>query len=655
MRATAACLLPWFLAAAAPLPVPPTEAEIALAAAKIPVSAFFSLPAVRQPRLSPDGTKIAFLFPQDGRLALGVFDRATRKGKLVLRGRDEGFDSFVWKGNDRIAFLADYQGNESYFSAVTDLGGKKVRRLTESYGSHGRSQTTLTTLNWLSGDPDHVVHYGMRSDDNVPLVTKVNVRTGRRETLFAVPQDDPEAHYETFLTDGQAQVRFAFVRRMRELRLLYRTGNTDPFRLVHQEPIGEFAQQWGRTEISTDGRRIYVVGTPEGGVYGVREYDGATGRFHPPVFVPSDMEEITDLLWSVDGNTLTGVTTESVKVTQHWLDEGEAAIRDRLQHAFPGFEVRVVSRSADDRIRLVLVRSDRNSGVYFVYERDRGHLDEFKVIHPALDPRFLRPMEPIAYRARDGLEIHGYLTRPWNSTGRAGPLVLLPHGGPFGERDSWGFDSEVQFLASRGYAVLQVNFRGSGGYGAAFVNRGRQQWGRAMQDDLTDAVRWAVAQGIADPKRVAIYGASYGGYAALVGAALTPELYCCAVNYVGVADLEITGRVRGADTSITSSEFDFRREWVGATKELRDAVNPVRLVDRIQVPTLHAYGRNDPRVPYDHWERLERQLKKHRKPYEILFNKRAGHGFEDEKDSIAFHQALEKFLARHLGVVTAAE
>ena len=281
-------------------------------------------------------------------------------------------------------------------------------------------------------------------------------------------------------------------------------------------------------------------------------------------------------------------------------------------------------------------------------DRTAGSLVQFKRIRE-IDPRTMAPMEPVTFAARDGLALHGYLTRPLGRTGQRTPLILHPHGGPFGVRDSWGFNPEVQFLASRGYAVLQVNYRGSGGYGREFLNQGKQQWGRAMQDDLTDAVKWAIAQGYADPARVAIYGASYGGYATLVGLTLTPELYRCGVNYVGASDLDITFKNRGDDAYTTGDDFSYQREWVGATAEWRAATSPVNFVQNIRVPSLHAYGEQDPRVKIDHWSRLEAQLKKFGKPYESVTQKRQGHGFREEKASLGFYGTLEKFLAEHLG------
>jgi dipeptidyl aminopeptidase/acylaminoacyl peptidase len=225
---------------------------------------------------------------------------------------------------------------------------------------------------------------------------------------------------------------------------------------------------------------------------------------------------------------------------------------------------------------------------------------------------------------------------------------MHPHGGPFGIRDSWGYDGDAQFLANRGYAVLQPNYRGSGGYGREFINKGRYQWGRAMQDDLTDGVQWAIKEGIADPARIAIYGASYGGYASLMGVIGTPDLYACGVNYVGAADLEITFHGRGEDAWRSGDEFGYQREWVGPTKAYRDETSPVNLVDRIKVPTLHAYGAEDPRVKIDHWLRLEPQLKKYHKEYQAIVEGKQGHGFRDQDASVSLYGALEVFLARHL-------
>lgn len=237
------------------------------------------------------------------------------------------------------------------------------------------------------------------------------------------------------------------------------------------------------------------------------------------------------------------------------------------------------------------------------------------------------------------------LRRTLDADGVTAPLLIMPHGGPFGIRDSWGFNPEVQFFANRGYAVFQVNYRGSGGYGRTFEYAGYQEWGGKMQDDLTDAVKWAVAQGLADPQRIGIIGASYGGYAALAGVTMTPELYKVGVNYVGVSDLRLITRY---DLRTDAASLAYFSKAVGRDPALLSARSPVDHVEKIQVPTLHAYGRNDPRVEFSHWEVLEKALKKHGKTYEILIENREGHGFAKQETAFKYYGTVEAFLAKYL-------
>lgn len=625
-----------------------------LAAASNPPSRdeFFGSPNLRQPRLSPDGKLIAFLFPHEKKMALGLFDRATGQSRMILRGEDESIYSFFWKGNDRIVFEADVSGNESFFIGSTDLTGSRVLRIAESQ----RIDNNLTgdfagIVHQLPLDPERVAVFGFFAgniDNSVfvggaPVIARLNVRNRGLSPLLEI-KDSERFWSHVFDQQGVYRVRA----RLDGKTLIWEHRRTDgePFKPVAKHPFHGYAETWDPESFAADGVTLWLISREEhdrGALYALNTRTFERG---PALFVPPE-GEITEIVVSQDRQRLLGVRYESDRGHYHWFDADRGALQAKLEKTFTGCEVRVSSVSVDENVALVWVGHDREPGTYFVLDRKAGSLTQFKRSRD-LDPAALSPRKPIQYAARDGLVIHGYLTIPKDSNGKNLPLLIHPHGGPFGVRDSWGYDADAQFLASRGYAVLQPNYRGSGGYGREFINKGRFQWGRAMQDDLTDAVKWAVKEGIADPARVGIYGASYGGYASLAGVMLTPELYTCAVNYVGASDLEITFKARGGDAWETENDFSYQREWVGPTKEYRAATSPINLVDRLQVPTLHAYGSEDPRVKINHWTRLEPQLKKYKKDYQAIVEGKQGHGFRDPDASVSFYAALETFLEKNL-------
>lgn len=616
-----------------------------------PVNQFFGLPNVRQPRLSPDGRHIAFLFPHDSKLALGVFNRATNESRMIIRGADESIHSFFWKGNDRIVFAADVAGNESFFIGATDLAGKRVLRIAESQ----RLEYNLTgdfagILDPLPLDPERIAVVGFFAGniDNslfvggAPVIARLNVRNRGLSPLIELRDSD---RHVSFVFDHRGALRLRSRLQGSTLVWEHRRHDGQSFQRIAEHPFHGYAETWQPHFFAADNVTLWLTCRDEHDRGALYALDTRTLERAPALFVPPE-GEITDVIVSRDRARLLGVRYEAERERHHWFDAERGGLQASLEATFSGCEVRITSVSDDEKIAVIWVSHDREPGVYYVLDRQAGSLTQFKRTR-AIDPARLSPRRPISFPARDGLVIHGYLTVP-RGGGTHLPLVIHPHGGPFGVRDSWGFDADAQFLASRGYAVLQPNYRGSGGYGRAFIDRGRKQWGRAMQDDLTDAVKWAIAEGIADPARVAIYGASYGGYAALMGAIRTPELYACAINYVGAADLEITFKQRGEDAWRRGDEFSYQRAWVGATRAYRDATSPINLVERITVPTLHAYGAEDPRVKIDHWSRLEPLLKQHRKEYRAIVEGRQGHGFRDQAASISFYTALERFLAQHL-------
>ncbi len=293
--------------------------------------------------------------------------------------------------------------------------------------------------------------------------------------------------------------------------------------------------------------------------------------------------------------------------------------------------------------------SDREPGAFHAFDLAKGKLSPLGRQRPWLRPEELAEMRPITFSSRDGLTLHGYLTLPRDGgAGGKPPLVVLPHGGPFA-RDHWGFDPEVQFLANRGYAVLQVNFRGSAGFGTEFMLAGFRQWGRKMQDDLTDGVKWAITGGMVDGERVGIYGASYGGYAALAGLCFSPELYRCGVSLCGVSDLRDLLRQDTRSQLELSREFD--RQMLGDLKEDAEelkAYSPARNADRIRVPVLLAHGEDDRIVPIEQTEKIFRAIRKQAPDTQFIRKRSEGHGFRKRENILEFYVELERFLDRHL-------
>jgi dipeptidyl aminopeptidase/acylaminoacyl peptidase len=296
---------------------------------------------------------------------------------------------------------------------------------------------------------------------------------------------------------------------------------------------------------------------------------------------------------------------------------------------------------------IVWVGSDRLSGKYYYYEKNGGKPQELSVARPWLSENEMAVMKPIAYTSRDGLTIHGYLTLPKGIEPKNLPVVVNPHGGPWA-RDGWGFNPEVQFLANRGYAVLQMNFRGSTGYGRKFWEASFKQWGKTMQDDISDGVKWLINEGIADSTRIAIYGGSYGGYATLAGMTFTPELYACGVDYVGVSNMFTFLKTV---PPYWKPYLEMFHEMVGDPQKdsaLLASASPVFYADKIVAPLLIAQGANDPRVNKDESDQMVEALKKRGINVEYIVKDNEGHGFRNQENQYDFYRAMENFLGEHL-------
>lgn len=318
-----------------------------------------------------------------------------------------------------------------------------------------------------------------------------------------------------------------------------------------------------------------------------------------------------------------------------------------LKRSFAEEKVSISSFSRNGELALFKVTGDRNPGQFYIYDSLKKQARYLASAMPGLDIEKLVPMREVKFKSRDGIDLYAFLTLP-KTVDKNLPLIVNVHGGPYGVYDSWGFNPEAQFFANRGYATLQVNYRGSGGYGEDFEKLGRLQWGKAMQDDVTDATHWAIKQGIADPKRICIYGGSYGGYAALWGVIKEPDLYQCSVGYVGVYDMQRFFSGDGSDASRSETIKDYLKNHVGEGKDYLSSISPVENVHKIKADLFIVHGSKDVRVPIIHANNLKIALDKIGKPYKWMV-KEEGHGFYQVDNREVFYTEMIKFFEKNIG------
>jgi dipeptidyl aminopeptidase/acylaminoacyl peptidase len=470
-------------------------------------------------------------------------------------------------------------------------------------------------------------------------VVRMDVLRGKTSPVAVAP-----LHSARFATDADGVVRFAVgTDRDNYSQLLYRENDKSPWRTINEEKTSEHIE-WP-IGFSADGKTAYLQAQQAQGPDALLAFDTATGK-RTPVLRDATVDPESIVYRGSDGVPV-GATFMTDRRRSLFFDEQSEAARVQrsLEAAFPDASVVVTSRTHDGQLLVVLVSSDTNPGDFYLYDLKTKAANGIFSRRTWLDPGKMAATKAVEFPARDGLPLHAYLTLPAGKAASALPMVLLPHGGPFGIVDTSDFDEEVQMLAQAGYAVLRVNYRGSGGYGRAFMHAGAKQWGRQMQDDLADATRWAAQQKIADPARVCIFGGSYGAYAALTGLARDPALYRCGVGYVGVYDLPMMYDVDAAkDRSIKI----WLGQWVGNPDTLAE-ISPTRLAKDIKAPVFLAAGGKDTRAPIKQTQRMEQALKQAGAAPEVLYFPTEGHGFYTQAHRQEFYAKLLDFLSRNIG------
>lgn len=616
-------------------------------------------------KLSPNGDYFAATVPMEDRTVLVILRRSDNKITAnVTGGRNTVVTDFSWVNPERVLIglaekfgeLASPQGTGELYAVDAKNGDGEIlvgwRVQGAGLGTKIQPKKVEQVAAFLvddlpADDKNVIISVQPFWADAYTRAEVMDVNTGRRRQLANAP-----VRRAGFSTDNAGVVRFATGAGTDNIsKMYYRKGDGADWELLNDEGVSHVVEE--PIGFSEDNQTAYLLADRPDGPDAILALDVASKSRRE--VLRDDETDPYRIVYRNGTSIPVGASFMDGKPRTAFFDETspEAKLYRMLETAFGGEAVRITSQTSDGKLALVQVWSDRNPGDFYIFDTTTKKAAYLLSRRRWFDPDRMASMNPIQLKARDGLTLHGYLTVPNGSSGKNLPLVVMPHGGPFEVQDVWGFDDDAQLLASAGYAVLQLNFRGSGGYGSAFTRAGKRQWGLKMQDDLTDATHWAIDQGIANAGRICIYGASYGGYASLMGVAKEPALYKCAVGYVGVYDLP-TMHTEG-DVQQRGSGETYLRDWIGERSELA-ATSPSRLAASIKVPVFLAAGGEDVRAPLKHSEMMEQALKKAGVPVETLYYANEGHGFYLAEHRREYYTRLLAFLGRHLGggVATAA-
>jgi dipeptidyl aminopeptidase/acylaminoacyl peptidase len=613
----------------------------------IPLNVLFGNPERVSPRLSPDGTQLAWIAPHDGVLNVWLAPISSQDGvdwgaaRVVTDDTDRGIQQFAWAHDGRhLLYLQDTGGDENWRLHDVDLQTMQRRDLTPFEGV--QTQLIATEKDF----PDEIL-IGLNKD-NVQLhdVYRLDLRTGGLTKELTNPG------FIGMIADAQLAVRTALQPQPDGSMVLVVRDSADgegradsaEWRALLTIPA-EDSLTTGPVGVSADGTSLLLVSSVDAQAAGLVRIDLQTGSSE--VLAADPEADVSDVRVNPDTREPQIVTILKARSEYRVLDPSVAGHLAAIRALHPGDPV-FADADDDDRVWLISFTNDSGPVSFYAYDTATGAGSFLFEHQPELSKYELAPMEPFSYQARDGLTINGYLTFPLGVDRFDLPAVLLVHGGPWA-RDVWGFDPQAQWLANRGYLCVQVNFRASTGYGKAFLNAGDREWGNKMQDDVSDAVAHAISRGWADPDRIAIAGGSYGGYAALAGAAFTPDLYRCAVDIVGPSNLITLIETLPPYWAPLIAQFHNRVGDPATDKEFLWSRSPLARADPIRIPLLIAQGANDPRVKQAESEQIVAALEKAGIEHDYMLFPDEGHGFAKPENRLKFFAAADKFLSRYLG------
>jgi dipeptidyl aminopeptidase/acylaminoacyl peptidase len=606
----------------------PASAQVAK---QIPMRDFFKNPQEAGHQLSPDGKYLSWLAPYERRLNVFVKPIGGGEARRVTAETARDISGYFWKG-DRILYAKDFGGDENFHVVSVNLKGEDLKDLTP--GEKVRAQI----VDGLVDDDQYIIVSHNKRDAKVFDVFRTGVATGQEKLIAQNP-----GNITSWMTDHDGKLRVAGTTDGVNATMLYRDKEEEAFKPILTT---NFREQVDPVLFTFDNKKLIVNSNRGRDKSAIFEFDPGAAKEGTLLAENADVD-MGGMSYSRKRKVLTAANFTTWKGERKFLDKQFEAMFREVEAKLPGYEIAFTSHNKAEDKYIVATFNDKTRGKRYLFDKATGKLDFISDISPWLPESELADMQPVKYTSRDGLAINGYLTLPKGVAAKNLKVVVNPHGGPWA-RDQWRFNPEVQFLANRGYAVLQMNFRGSTGYGRQFWEASFKQWGKTMQDDVTDGAQWLVKEGIADPKRIAIYGGSYGGYTTLAGIAFTPDLYAAAVDYVGVSNLFT---FLNTIPPYWKPYLEMFREMVGdpvKDKELLTSASPVFHADKIKTPLFVAQGAKDPRVNLAESDQMVEALKKRGIAVEYMVKDNEGHGFRNEENRFEFYEAMEKFLGKHI-------
>jgi len=600
---------------------------------QIPLQNFFKNPEKTAYKISPDGNHISWLAGYQGRMNIHIQPTEGGEIKRLTSIAERDLRTYFWLNNSQLAFFKDNNGDENDHLHVVDIFNAEVQDLTPF------ENVKVDLVDELEDNENEVLIMMNKRNEELFDVYRLKTDTGEINLM----EENP-GNITGWITDHNGNIKLAVTTDGVNTSLLYRNDHALPFETILTT---NFKEAVSPLFFDFDNDQFYALSNINRDKVAIVKFDPKTAMESEILFEHPDVDA-DSMGFSKKRKVLTvGLFTTWKQEFIFFDAETENRYKRLSELIKEDAEIYIVAKNKEENIFIVRTISDISLGNYYLYNEQKDIVKHLANVSPWLRSEELCEMQPIQYKSSDGLTIHGYLTLPKNKKAENLPVIVNPHGGPW-VRDTWRFNPEVQFLANRGFAVLQMNYRGSTGYGKKFMEAGFKQWGKKMQDDISDGVRYLISEGIADKSRVGIYGASYGGYATLAGLTFSPDLYACGVDYVGVSNLF---SFMETIPPYWKPYLEMMYEMVGHPendKELLASSTPLFHIDNIKAPLFVAQGAMDPRVKKSESDQIVHALREKNIEVEYMVKDNEGHGFSNEENRFEFYTAMEKFMEIHL-------